>query len=192
MVANYYGGWTHDDDIQLVEVVLRNVRNGNTVVQGCEEYEKLTNGKRSVSASKYRFHTQLKEKYAKAYEMARKEGKKSKKERNVPPKRLKKVSEIVGDENNELTFDDVMLVVNQYRKQKEKSDPNMKAENERLKFENDKLKAELLELEKTLEQKTEREKNIMSALKVLENAGININIPQTKYAVNKDGTIEKI
>lgn len=206
MVANYYGGWSHNDDIELVEIVLKNVRNGKGVIDGCYEYEKMTNGKRTASASKYRFHTQLKEKYQKAYEMARMEGRKVKAEKNKHVSKRERLEKVVTNfianpevsEPKELTLDDVMIVMNQFKKQEQnKKASEMEVEkvikeNETLKQRNAQLVAEVKELEELLKDNTERQKQIVSALKILESAGINLNVPDTKYTVNKDGTIKKL
>lgn len=200
MNAKYYGGWTHEDDMELVEAVLRNVRAGKGVVDGCIEYEEKTNGRRSASANKYRFHTQLKEKYAEAYELARMEGKKVKAEkRKSKPNSLQNAIEVLENPERELTLNDVFVIVNQFKKQQDaKNDEHalseLQDENKLLKGINQRLEGEIKELEITLKHQLEQQKQIMDALKVLEGAGINLNLPKQlpKYAVNKDGTIEKL
>lgn len=168
--------------------------------------KKMTNGKRTASASKYRFHTQLKEKYQKAYEMARMEGRKVKAEKNKHVSKRERLEKVVTNfianpevsEPKELTLDDVMIVMNQFKKQEQnKKASEMEVEkvikeNETLKQRNAQLVAEVKELEELLKDNTERQKQIVSALKILESAGINLNVPDTKYTVNKDGTIKKL
>lgn len=198
----YYGGWAHEDDIELVEAVLRNVRAGKGVVDGCIEYEEKTNGRRSASANKYRFHTQLKEKYAKAYELARAEGRKVKaenKKRKTKDERLKDAVDAIDKSiERELTLDDVLVIVNEFKRQQESKNDEpalteLQSENELLKQQNKRLEGEVKELENTLKNNIEQQTQIMDALKVLEGAGINLNLPKhaPKYAINKDGTIEK-
>lgn len=199
-----YNGWAHQDDIELVEVILRNVRNGKSVIDGCNEFEELTNGKRSASASKYRFHTQLKAKYQKAYELARKEGRKVKASNKPATKkeRLNKVVDSIASnpENlRELTIEDVLVVMNQFKKQEQNKEQvdvvQIQKENQELKERNSKLVNEVKELEELIKDNTQRQQQIFSALKMLESAGINLNMPKEApptYAIEKDGTINKL
>lgn len=70
--------WTEDDDILLAEKVLSHVRSGNSIMNACREMEEKTGGRRSASASKFRWYTRLKPHYQAGYKLAREEGKKKK------------------------------------------------------------------------------------------------------------------
>ena len=193
MSAKYYSGWTHEQDMELVETVLRNIRQGKTIYDACAEYEEKTNGRRSISATKYRFHTQLKEKYAKAYELAKQEGRKFKAERKAE-------KQPIQPREGEITIDDIAKVVREYKKQQEEKGNcdcenevfALNKENKRLKEENDKLRVEMEELQTSFAKNVEQQKQIMDALKILESAGIKMDLPKTKYVVNKHGIVETI
>lgn len=62
--------WNEEDDLVLAETVLRNIRNGSTQSKAFEEAaEKL---QRSVAACSVRWTTSLKNKYEKAFQLAKK------------------------------------------------------------------------------------------------------------------------
>ncbi|MEM5838859.1 MULTISPECIES: hypothetical protein [Bacillus] len=202
--------WTDDDDIQLAETVLRRVRQGDSVIDACREFEEATRGRRTSSASKFRWHTRLKERYAGAYELAKREGKKTRdyKRRKVNQgERYQDLLENVLDKDNEreITVDDILILVKKYKEQSE----DKVNEYERYEKETDKLRREIEKLKKELkdersEKKQMKEalievnsnyKKLLDALKVLKEAGIQINIPEPEsfeYIVNKDGTVEKM
>lgn len=193
--------WTHDDDIQLVETILRNVRQGKTVIDGCREYAESTNGVRSVDSSKFRFHTQLKDKYVDAYKIAREAGRKIKHERRkhvTQEERIEKVyNEILTDgDEKEVELADIMVLFKRYAKQeaKPKMDTKIISENEKLRKENEALKDSNIKLVKAFEEMEHDYKAIKQAVTVLKNVGLNIDIPTPtstdKYKINKDGTVE--
>lgn len=204
--------WTDEDDILLAETVLRNVRAGNSVVMACREMEEKTNGKRTASASKYRWFTKLVDQYKAAYEMAKDDGEKVKeaKKRKVNKgERYKEIVEEVLDGDvplpeKEITPDDIILLAKKFKSQQEgKSKDAHKLERE-LNSEKKKsadlikqLKKKEEEFEDAMESVAIWKKNyeqIVNSLQVLKKAGINITIPEpekTTYKVNKDGIIER-
>jgi chromosome segregation ATPase len=202
--------WTEDDDVKLAEVVLRRVREGDSVIDACREFEDITNGRRTASASKFRWHTRLKDKYSGAYNIAKDDGKKVRdyKRRKVNQgERYQDIVENILEKNmnRDITLDDILVVVKHYKKQEEeKGDIYDKYEKDtdKLRRENNKLKKEL---DKTVDKLTDTKsalleidgqyKKLMDALKVLKEAGIAVNVPEPeniKYLVNKDGTVEKM
>ena len=195
MTAKYYSGWTHEQDMELLEVVLENIRNGGTILDACTQYEKMTNGRRSISASKYRFHTQLKEKYSSEYEQAKKDKREARINKKTEP-----INPNFGGNDEELTIDDVMKVIKRFKQQQEnkgnceceKEMFILNRENEKLRKENQKLKVEMEELQTSFSNNVKQQRQILDALKILEGAGIKMDLPKSKYIVNKDGTVEKV
>lgn len=192
--------WTHDDDIKLVEAILRNVRKGGSAIEGCREFAESTNGVRSVDSSKFRFHTQLKEKYAEAYKLAKAEGKKSKpnKRKYIPQtERMEKVmNELINNEEAEVEIDDVMVLLKRYMKQTPKHDPKQEAELLKLREENKKLKESNIKLNKAFNEIEHDYKEIKQALSILKKAGLMFDVPPptstVKYRVDKNGLVETI
>ena len=202
--------WTDDHDIQLAETVLRRVREGDSVMDACREFEEATKGDRTASASKFRWHTRLKDQYAGAYEIAKTEGKKAReyKRRKVNQgERYQDLIENVLDKNDDrdIVIDDILVLVKRFKNQEEEKG----AQYDRYEKETDKLRRELEKARKEIKDlKGERDnyreavkeldsqyKELLNALNVLKKAGIQINIPTPedfKYIVNKDGTIEKM
>lgn len=202
--------WTDDDDLQLAETVLRRVREGDSVIDACREFEEKTKGRRTSSASKFRWHTRLKDQYSGAYELARKEGKKARdfarRKVNQGERYQDLVENVLDKENNrEIVIDDIMVLVKKFKEQEEIKGSDyekFEKETDKLRREKDKLMIELRkkndELKQTKEALVEVDINyrkLLDALKVLKDAGIQINIPEPEtfqYIVNKDGTVEKM
>ena len=201
--------WTPDDDMQLVEAVLRNVRNGGSAIDGCREYAKTTNGERSVDASKFRFHTRLKDQYAKAYEIAKREGKSVKQSRRKYVTQNERYENIIQnlitdsdppqvERNVELA--DIMLLLKKYMQQEPKQDAEdvakLRKENEKLAKQVADLRNSNIKINKAFNEIEHDYKNIKQALNVLKSAGLALEVPQpvstTKYVVGADGLIETV
>lgn len=197
--------WTKDDDLQLVEMVLRNVRQGNSVIDGCREFEEATKGRRTADASKFRFHTRLKPQYAAGYELAKEEGQKaraSKRRKINKGERMEQIMmNVLETENRPIVIDDIMVVLEMYKKQieeqnldgkREEAELKLRREKENLAKANRKLKAELKETKAELKMLIKEHKELKDALRVFQQLGI-VSKPDEKqsYRVNKDGTIEK-
>lgn len=203
--------WTNDDDILLAEKVLTAVRNGNSVMQACREMEAETNGKRTASASKFRWHTRLKPQYQAGYELAKEDGKKKRDEEKRRINQGERYENLMSnlldkDDEDQISLEDVYLVVKKYRDQEnEKTKDQSKIEKE-----NRQLKNKVNELEKNFKKQQEdleytqevlmdrdkKYKKLLDSLKVLKEAGIQINVPDdvqtNKYHINSDGTIDRI
>ena len=202
--------WTEDDDIQLAECVLRRVREGDSVVDACREFEEKTNGRRTAQASKFRWHTKLRDRYSAAYELAKQEGQRTRdlKRRKVNQgERYKDIMETVfdSDPNREIIVDDILVLVKKYKEQEEAKgsfQEQYEKETNKLRRENEKVKKQLNNTEDELEKTKEalvyinnQYNKLLNALKVLKEAGIQINIPEPddfNYVINKDGTVEKL
>lgn len=199
--------WTPDDDLMLAEMVLRHVRSGHTILDACREMEEQSNGKRTATASKYRWFTKLKLQYASAYELAKQDGKKIrnfKKKRVNQGERLEDIVENVlnTEQEREISVDDILVLVKQFKKQEEKKADNesellkVKREIDKLKKENSALKDENKELKHSLKNVDTDYKQLKGALDVLKGLGVAINTPEptqgSKYIVNKDGIVERV
>lgn len=174
--------WTKEDDILLAETVLSSVKDGNAVMDACRIVEEKTNGKRSASACKYRWHTRLKEHYNDAYEFARAEGKKI---RNIKAKKINQdermesiIEDVLNTDNErEIMIDDILVLVKRYKHQEEQKQESstedvenkLRREIERLRQENKRLREELLSIKAKRIEKKEKGK---------------------EYKMNVDGTIE--
>jgi len=202
--------WTKDDDIALAEVVLRRVREGDSVIDACREFEETTKGRRTASASKFRWHTRLKSQYSAAYELAKTEGKKARdfaRRKVNQGERYEDLLENVLEKDNdrEITLDDIVVLVKRYKKQEEDKGENK----DKFEKETDKLRRELEKTKKDLKDTSEENKQmkeallevdtnyrkLLNALKVFKDAGVQVNIPEPedfKYIVKKDGTVEKL
>ena len=205
--------WTDEDDILLAEAVLKSVRHGGTVIQACHEIEEKTDGRRTSSASKYRWFTKLVDQYKAAYDMAKKEGDKIK---AVKKKKINKgeryediMKEVFNDENpspvREITPDDIILLVKKFKSQEETKGKDTDKLEKELNFEKrkssdlqkklKKKEEESAELEEMLKIQKRNYDKLLESLQVLKNAGIQINIPEPEkesFKVNRDGTVEKM
>lgn len=204
--------WTTDDDVLLAETILRNVREGNTVVDGCREMERVTSGDRTASASKYRWFTKLVHQYKAGYELAKQQGKEvknAKKRKLNQGERYKEIVEEVLErtpevQEKEIEPEDFIVLAKKFKEQQSKKENDVnKQEKEikQLKRDNEKLEKELRESKKEVEMYVDalaakqRDYNkIVEALGTLKNLGVAINIPEPeapKYRVDKDGTVSK-
>lgn len=201
--------WTPDDDIKLVETILRHVRKGGSAIDGCREYSESTNGERSVDASKFRFHTRLKDQYAKAYDIAKNEGRKVRKEKRkyvTQDERLENIlCDVIGGEEKEerkVELEDILVLLKRYMKQgnEQKVDSEevakLRRENEKLTKTVKDLRESNLKITKTFNEIEHDYKEIKKALNVLKGAGLALEIPPPtstiKYKVGADGLIQAI
>lgn len=194
--------WSKDDDLMLVEMVLRHVRNGGAAIDGCREFAEYTGDERSVDAVKFRFHTQLKQHHEKAYELAKAEGKKIKAEKRrytTQGERLETILEkhVGKEDEEEISIEDVYILLKRYMKQEPKVSQedvdHIKKINHKL-FEQNK---ELVESNKKLVQafnEIEADyKALKGALDVLKKAGLSLDVPKPtssrKYTVDGNGLV---
>lgn len=202
--------WTEEDDALLAESVLRNVREGNTVMDGCRELEVKTEGKRTASASKFRWFTKLVEQYKAGYELAKAEGAKikaAKKRKTNKGERYKEIVEEVFESNispveKVIEPDDFIVLAKKFKEQqmKRKSEQNnQEKEINELKRKNDRLEKDIKELKNEVNwysdmvvAKQKDYNKLIEALQTLKNLGISINIPAAespKYIVDKQGVV---
>ena len=205
--------WNDTDDALLAETVLRFVRKGQTVIAACREVEEVTNGRRTASASKFRWFTKLVDQYQAGYELAKQEGEKVKATKKRKVNKGERFEEIVTNVFNEeinvpdkeIVPDDFIILAKKFKQQQQAKEGSYKNADKELKAERKKVadlekelkevKADLKETIQMYANKKQDYQNILEALQVLKKAGINISIPEpskASYKVNQDGTIEKI
>ena len=196
--------WTKDDDLELVETILRNVRQGNSVIDGCREYADKSEGERSVDASKFRFHTQLKKQYETAYNLAKENGRKIKAERRKHVTQDERFNDILDNfvekEEREVELEDVALLLKRYMKQTPKVNADeltkIQKEKEALTKQVKDLQDSNKKLHKAFNEMEHDYKAIKQALGVLKSAGLVIDVPPptstVKYKVGADGLVEAI
>lgn len=174
--------WTNEDDGLLVETVLKVVKRGDAVIDACREVEEKTNGKRSASACKYRWHIKLKGVYEDAYNIARAEGKKAREFKHKKIKQEERFDDIVEnvlseDKEREIMLDDILVLVKKYKDQEELKNPSAESEINKLRRENERLRKELNDAKEELASlKAKR-------VKVRKDKGV-------EYKVNEDGTVK--
>lgn len=203
--------WTADDDVLLAETVLRNVRQGNTVVDACKEMEEISGGRRTASASKFRWFTKLVEQYKAGYEIAKAEGKKVKDAKKRKSNKGERFEEIVTEVfkedttvEKEIDPDDFIILAKKFKEQqakKKNEQTNFEKDLKDLKRRKEKLEADLKESKKETEWYAEmlaakqRDYNkVIEALQTFKGLGIQIQIPEPetpKYIVDKNGVVSK-
>ncbi len=197
--------WTKDDDLLLVETVLRHVRNGGAAIDGCREFAEKTGDERSVDAVKFRFHTQLKKQHATAYNIAKEQGKKVKAERRRYTTQNERFEELLDkhigkEDEDEIDIEDVYILLKRYMKQEPKKSND---EYEKMAKINKELLGQVKQLQdsnKKLNEafnEIERDyKNIKQAIGVLKTVGLAIDIPQPtntkKYKVDANGLVSLV
>lgn len=205
--------WNDTDDALLAETVLRFVRQGQTVIAACREMEEVTNGRRTTSASKFRWFTKLVDQYQAGYELAKQEGDKVKATKKRKVNKGERFEEIVTSVFNEdiptmdkeIEPDDFIILAKKFKQQQlskegsyKKFEKELKAERKRVADLEKQLKETKADLDETIQlyaNKKQDYQNILEALQVLKKAGINIQVPEPSkatYKINKDGTIETI
>lgn len=205
--------WNEEDDALLAETVLRNVREGKSIIAGCREVEELTDGRRTATASKYRWFTKLVDQYRAGYELAKQEGDKVKASKKRKVNKGQRYEEIIQEvfnadvpaQEREITADDFVILAQKFKSQEQNKEGSQKKLEKELNAERQKVKKlekELADTKKDLKDTVEMlgyknndYNNLVEALQVLKKAGIQINIPEPtkpKFKVGKDGIVESI
>jgi len=197
--------WTKDDDLLLVETVLRHVRNGGAAIDGCREFAEKTGDNRSVDAVKFRFHTQLKKQHATAYNIAKEQGKQIKAERRKYTTQSERFEELLDkhigkEDEDDIDIEDVYILLKRYMKQEPKKSNEDYNKMERLNRElleqvND-LRDSNKKLSEAFNEIEHDYKNIKQAIGVLKTAGLTIDIPPPtntkKYKVDANGLVSLV
>ena len=197
--------WTKDDDLKLVETVLRHVRNGGAAIDGCREFAEQTGDNRSVDAVKFRFHTRLKKQHATAYNIAKEQGKKIKAEKRKYTTQNERFEEILDkhigkEDEDDIDIEDVYILLKRYMKQQPK---RTKEEVDRIEIINRELLAQVKELQDSnkklnnaFNEIEDDYKNLKKAIGVLKSAGLTIDIPPPtntkKYKVDANGLVSLV
>lgn len=204
--------WTGDDDILLAETVLRKVREGKTVMDACREVEEVTEGRRTASASKFRWFTRLVDQYKAGYEVAKSEGAKVKAAKKRKLNKGERFEEIIHDVFNEagpvidkeIEPEDFIILAKKFKQQQQEKEDKLKKLDKEVRGDQKRI----AELEKKLkiaqedanwynEQLLAKQRDynkVIEALQTLKGLGIQIQIPEpesTKYIVDKNGVVNK-
>lgn len=158
--------WSHEDDLLLAETVLRHIREGSTQLKAFEEVGHHLN--RTAAACGFRWNAEVRDKYKKAIELAKKQRKERQRlfanQFSAQPQNQSNLRhEVINNpveknvqsskkrSYNELTLDQVILYLQQL-KQEHSTNHYVKQENKRLRTENQTLKTETEKLKKKVKQ----------------------------------------
>ena len=180
-----YGDWANDD-LLLVETILRYVRNGDAINDACKEVEEKLNYTRTFTTLKHRWFTVLKPQYENAFNSAFKEGKKKRK------KRYRQTRNVSSDE---LGIIEALNIVKAYSEQvaKEKEErlkaEELKKENQAIKDKLNRISEELDMISDLLEHEKAKNNDLIKTIQTLNSIGFNLD-DRKKYKVNKQGVVE--
>ena len=182
-----YGDWANDD-LLLVETILRYVRNGEAINDACKEVEEKLNYTRTFTTLKHRWFTVLKKQYEHAFNLALKEGKKKKK------KRYRQSQSVNPDE---VGINDVLKVVKAYSERVSKEDEDRKRneelakENQAIKDKLNRISEELNVISDLLEYEKAKNNDLIKTIQTLNSIGFNLDESnRKKFKVDKQGVVE--
>jgi RsfA family transcription factor len=182
-----YGDW-ENDDLLLVETILRYVRNGEAINDACKEVEEKLGYTRTFTTLKHRWFTVLKKDYEHAFNLASREGKKKKK------KRYRQSQSVNPDE---VGINDVLKIVKAYSEKVDREE-NERVKNEELKKENEaiknrlnKIKSEMDMISDLLEYEKAKNNDLIKTIQTLNSIGFNLDENnRKKFKVDKQGVVE--
>ncbi|MFE4349544.1 RsfA family transcriptional regulator [Peribacillus butanolivorans] len=195
--------WTQDEDLLLVEVVLRHIREGSTQLRAFEEVGKQVS--RTSAACGFRWNSFVRKQYKSGIELAKKQRKEQAvKETNFETETVvaefKTIEQKTNEEreNESITLQEVILYLTKMdeliqldSKEKERISEHsllLEQENDRLQDENRLLKENLKVVEedyRALMQIMERARK----LSVLEDEKAN---PKVSFQMDKNGNLERV
>ncbi|MBK5497680.1 RsfA family transcriptional regulator [Peribacillus sp. TH14] len=195
--------WTQDEDLLLVEVVLRHIREGSTQLRAFEEVGKQVS--RTSAACGFRWNSFVRKQYKSGIELAKKQRKEqavkeTEFEMETVVAEFKTIEQKTNEEreNESITFQEVILYLTKMdeliqldSKEKERISEHsllLEQENDRLQDENRLLKENLKVVEedyRALMQIMERARK----LSVLEDEKAN---PKVSFQMDKNGNLERV
>ncbi|KQU18431.1 hypothetical protein ASG65_06630 [Bacillus sp. Leaf13] len=195
--------WTQDEDLLLVEVVLRHIREGSTQLRAFEEVGKQVS--RTSAACGFRWNSFVRKQYKSGIELAKKQRKEQAvKETDFETETVvaefKTIEQKTNEEreNESITLQEVILYLTKMdeliqldSKEKERISEHsllLEQENDRLQDENRLLKENLKVVEedyRALMQIMERARK----LSVLEDEKVN---PKVSFQMDKNGNLERV
>lgn len=182
-----YGDW-ENDDLLLVETILRYVRNGEAINDACKEVEEKLNYTRTFTTLKHRWFTVLKQQYESAFNSALKEGKKKKKKRYRQSQNFNP---------NELGIIEALNVVKAYSEQvaKEKEErlkaEELQKENQAIKDKLNRISEEMDVISDLLEHEKAKNNDLIKTIQTLNSIGFNLDdANRKKYKVDKQGVVQ--
>ena len=191
--------WTHEEDVQLGEVVLDVIANGGTVREGFEKYASLS-AVRTVTASKFRFFSIVKKMdgYEERYEKAKGEGVKIRKNKKAKFKAGLVPTQKIMNEDNVITPEDFIAMTELFVKQqaennnekalaeKESEIQALRNKVEQLQYKLKQSDIENQDLKSQLEDKADQLKIISQAFGMINNIQENEKSPVGTYKVDKN------
>ncbi|MBK5445796.1 RsfA family transcriptional regulator [Peribacillus sp. TH16] len=195
--------WTQDEDLLLVEVVLRHIREGSTQLRAFEEVGKQVS--RTSAACGFRWNSFVRKQYKSGIELAKKQRKEqavkeTEFEMETVVAEFKTIEQKTNEEreNESITLQEVILYLTKMdeliqldSKEKERISEHsllLEQENDRLQDENRLLKENLKVVEedyRALMQIMERARK----LSVLEDEKAN---PKVSFQMDKNGNLERV
>ncbi|MFB7640901.1 RsfA family transcriptional regulator [Peribacillus butanolivorans] len=195
--------WTQDEDLLLVEVVLRHIREGSTQLRAFEEVGKQVS--RTSAACGFRWNSFVRKQYKSGIELAKKQRKEqavkeTEFEMETVIAEFKTIEQKTNEEreNESITLQEVILYLTKMdesiqldSKEKERISEHsllLEQENDRLQDENRLLKENLKVVEedyRALMQIMERARK----LSVLEDEKAN---PKVSFQMDKNGNLERV
>ncbi|WMX57188.1 RsfA family transcriptional regulator [Peribacillus sp. R9-11] len=195
--------WTQDEDLLLVEVVLRHIREGSTQLRAFEEVGKQVS--RTSAACGFRWNSFVRKQYRSGIELAKKQRKEqavkeTEFEMETVVAEFKTIEQKTNEEreNESITLQEVILYLTKMdeliqldSKEKERISERsllLEQENDRLQDENRLLKENLKVVEedyRALMQIMERARK----LSVLEDEKAN---PKVSFQMDKNGNLERV
>ncbi|MFD6439818.1 RsfA family transcriptional regulator [Peribacillus sp. NPDC060186] len=195
--------WTQDEDLLLVEVVLRHIREGSTQLRAFEEVGKQVS--RTSAACGFRWNSFVRKQYKSGIELAKKQRKEqvvkdTDLETETVVAEFKTIEQKTNEEreNESITLQEVILYLTKMdeliqldSKEKERISEHsflLEQENDRLQDENRLLKENLKVVEedyRALMQIMERARK----LSVLEDEKAN---PKVSFQMDKNGNLERV
>ncbi|MFI8491946.1 RsfA family transcriptional regulator [Peribacillus butanolivorans] len=195
--------WTQDEDLLLVEVVLRHIREGSTQLRAFEEVGKQVS--RTSAACGFRWNSFVRKQYKSGIELAKKQRKEqavkeTEFEMETVVAEFKTIEHKTNEEreNESITLQEVILYLTEMdeliqldSKEKERISEHsllLEQENDRLQDENRLLKENLKVVEedyRALMQIMERARK----LSVLEDEKAN---PKVSFQMDKNGNLERV
>ncbi|MGG3888752.1 RsfA family transcriptional regulator [Metabacillus fastidiosus] len=163
-----HDAWSHEDDLLLVETVLRFIREGSTQIAAFEEVGEKLN--RTAAACGFRWNAEIRQHYTEAIEIAKKRRREKKREENKEKKSSAK-HKVTADDNNDissLTFEDCIAFL---QNMKEANDggqaQSIKTDHLLLQKRNEELLKENKELQKKYEKLKNAHQSIEEDYKIL-------------------------
>ncbi|AKA61455.1 transcription factor [Bacillus phage Stahl] len=194
--------WTHEEDVELGEVMLQVIADGGTVREGFEKYANQSEV-RTVTASKFRFFSVVKklEGYEERYEKARIKGETLRKGKKNKVKVKPSQQLNIFDENYVVKPEDFLTLAQKFAEQQQKHDlelaltekdkeiSELKDKVEQLQYKLKQANIDIDDLKVQLDDKTEQLKIISTAFGMINNIQENEKENIKPYKIDKNSMV---